>query len=105
MILPNPTLAFLQSLGPMEIFVVVFIILLLFGAKKLPELARGMGKAMKEFKKATKDVEDDIRTAMEEEPEPTPRRESKPAHTPPSSPDSENYTGVHLKIIILINNP
>lgn len=85
----SQTLAFLQSLGPMEIFVVVFIILLLFGAKKLPELARGMGKAMKEFKKATKDVEDDIRSAMEEDPEPTPRRESRPAATRPVSSDSE----------------
>ena len=88
MTLPIQTFAFLQSLGPMEIFVVVFIILLLFGAKKLPELARGMGKAMKEFKKATKDVEDDIRTAMDEEPEP-PRRESKSVHSEPSSPESD----------------
>ena len=88
MILPIQTFAFLQSLGPMEIFVVVFIILLLFGAKKLPELARGMGKAMKEFKKATKDVEDDIRTAMEEEPEPTPR-ETKSVKTEPVSHESD----------------
>lgn len=90
MTLPTQSLAFLQSLGPMEIFVVVFIILLLFGAKKLPELARGMGKAMKEFKKATKDVEDDIRSAMEEEPEPAPRPK-KTAQTEPVSPapDSE----------------
>lgn len=83
------TLAFLQSLGPMEIFVVVFIILLLFGAKKLPELAKGMGKAMKEFKKATKDVEDDIKSAMDEDPEPTPRREPKPAPKETVSSDSE----------------
>ncbi len=88
MTLPTQSLAFLQSLGPMEIFVVVFIILLLFGAKKLPELARGMGKAMKEFKKATKDVEDDIRTAMEEEPEPAPRQH-KPVQSEPVSPESD----------------
>ena len=67
MTLPTQSLAFLQSLGPMEIFVVVFIILLLFGAKKLPELARGMGKAMKEFKKATKDVEDAVKDIEEED--------------------------------------
>jgi sec-independent protein translocase protein TatA len=90
MTVPNQSIAFLQSLGPLEIFVVVFIILLLFGAKKLPELARGMGKAMKEFKKATKDVEEDIRSAMEEEPEPAPRKVSKPVETEPISPDSDN---------------
>lgn len=91
MTLPKQVFAIFQQLGPLEIFVVVFLILLLFGAKKLPELARGMGKAMKEFKKATKDVEEDIRTAMEEDPEPpTPRKESKPAATKPTSVDSDN---------------
>ncbi|MCZ6673297.1 MAG: twin-arginine translocase TatA/TatE family subunit [Verrucomicrobia bacterium] len=86
----NQSFAFLQSLGPLEIFVVVFLILLLFGAKKLPELARGMGKAMKEFKKATKDVEEDIRTAMEEEPEVEVKKEPKPVKTQPTSPESDN---------------
>ena len=90
MTVPTQSIAFLQSLGPLEIFVVVFIILLLFGAKKLPELARGMGKAMKEFKKATKDVEEDIRSAMEEEPEPAPRKESKSVEVPPTSQNSDN---------------
>jgi sec-independent protein translocase protein TatA len=85
MTLPNLPLAFLQSLGAPEIFIIVFLVLLLFGAKKLPELARGMGKAMKEFKKATKDVEDDLRSAMEEDPEPAPRpKVAKTAETKPS---------------------
>ena len=48
------------SIGPTEIFVIVLVILLLFGAKKIPELAQGIGKGMKEFKKAIKDVEEDI---------------------------------------------
>ena len=48
------------GLGPMEIGVILFIILLLFGAKKLPELARGLGKGIKEFKKASSDLKDEI---------------------------------------------
>ena len=48
------------GLGPMEIGVILFIILLLFGAKKLPELARGLGKGIKEFKKASSDIKDEI---------------------------------------------
>ena len=48
------------GLGPMEIGVILFIILLLFGAKKLPELARGLGKGIKEFKKASRDIKDEI---------------------------------------------
>ena len=49
-------------------WVVIFLaILLLFGAKRLPELAKGLGKSIREFKKATSEVEDNIREAMKEE--------------------------------------
>jgi len=54
---------FLGSLGGSEIFVILFVILLFFGAKKLPELARGLGKGIKEFKDATKDVKENIEKA------------------------------------------
>lgn len=50
-----------SSLGPMEIFIIVAAILVLFGAKKIPEFAKGIGKGMKEFKKAVKEVEEDIK--------------------------------------------
>lgn len=43
-----------------EIFIILIIVLLLFGAKKIPELARGLGKGMKEFKKATEDIKKEI---------------------------------------------
>lgn len=43
------------------------VFILLFGAKKLPELARSMGKSIKEFKKATSSIEEDIRSAMDED--------------------------------------
>ncbi|RMD91591.1 MAG: twin-arginine translocase TatA/TatE family subunit [Calditrichaeota bacterium] len=46
-----------MSLGMPEILVIFFVILLLFGAKKLPELARGLGQGLREFKKATKEPE------------------------------------------------
>ena len=39
-----------------EIFVILIVILLLFGSKKLPEIAKGFGKGMKEFRKATNDI-------------------------------------------------
>ncbi|MCH7679677.1 twin-arginine translocase TatA/TatE family subunit [candidate division KSB1 bacterium] len=44
-----------MSLGMPEILIIFFIVLLLFGAKKLPELAKGLGKGLKEFKQATKE--------------------------------------------------
>ena len=50
-----------MSLGAPEIIVVLVIVLLLFGGKKLPELARGLGKGINEFKKASKEVESEIK--------------------------------------------
>ncbi len=44
----QPTL--LAAIGPMEITLIVLVLLLLFGGKKIPELMRGLGKGMKEFK-------------------------------------------------------
>lgn len=60
--------AFLTTLGWPEIILIFAVFILLFGAKKLPELARSMGKSIKEFKKATNSIEEDIRTAMDEDP-------------------------------------
>ena len=47
-------LGFLGGLGAGEIFLLVLVILLLFGAKRIPDLARGIGKGIKEFKDASK---------------------------------------------------
>ncbi|MDP3684822.1 MAG: twin-arginine translocase TatA/TatE family subunit [Ignavibacteria bacterium] len=43
------------NIGTTEIIIVIFIVVLLFGAKKIPELAQGIGKGIKEFKKGMKD--------------------------------------------------
>ncbi len=51
---------FAFSLGGPEVFIVIFAILLLFGAKKIPELARGMGRGIREFKDATKEIKNEI---------------------------------------------
>jgi TatA/E family protein of Tat protein translocase len=57
-------LAFLNGETAMIILIVV---VLLFGGSKLPELARGMGKAKREFKKASEEVEDEVRNAVHED--------------------------------------
>ncbi len=51
------------NLGAGEIILILLVILILFGAKKIPELARGIGKGMSEFKKGLKDVEDEIKNS------------------------------------------
>ena len=58
----------LAMLSGWEIFMIAMVLLLLFGAKRLPELFRSMGKATKEFQKARTEVEDDIRTVMHQDP-------------------------------------
>ncbi len=49
------TIILLGTPGPFEIILIVVILLLLFGGRKIPELMRGLGQGMKEFKKATRD--------------------------------------------------
>ncbi|GBD93927.1 sec-independent protein translocase protein TatAd [bacterium BMS3Abin05] len=48
------------SIGPTELLVIFLIVLLVFGADRLPELARGLGKGIREFKKATDEVKDEL---------------------------------------------
>ena len=48
-------LVILGMFGPTEIIIIVLIVVLLFGGRKIPELMKGIGQGMKEFKKATKD--------------------------------------------------
>jgi sec-independent protein translocase protein TatA len=55
------------NLGAGEIILILLVILILFGAKKIPELAQGLGKGMREFKKSLKDVEEEIRVDDKEE--------------------------------------
>ena len=45
--------------GPQEIIIILIIVLLLFGGRKIPELMKGLGKGMKEFKKAKADMDND----------------------------------------------
>jgi sec-independent protein translocase protein TatA len=56
---------FLGEVGPMQIILVLAVILLLFGGKKIPELMRGLGSGVKEFKNASKD--ESTATKKEEE--------------------------------------
>ena len=57
------------GLGGGEIILILFIILLLFGAKKLPELAKGLGKGINEFKKASNEIKEEVEKAVTEDKE------------------------------------
>ena len=55
-----------MNLGPWEIVLILLFLIILFGGKKLPELARGMGLGLKEFKKATREIKDEVQNAADE---------------------------------------
>jgi sec-independent protein translocase protein TatA len=58
---------FIGGLGGWEVFLIVLAMLLLFGAKKIPELARGLGRGIREFKDATKELNKEIEGGMNAE--------------------------------------
>ena len=69
--------SFMNLAGP-DLIIILLIILVLFGAKKLPELARGMGQAVKEFQKAKDEFSDELHKAGKSETE-TAKPDLKPA--------------------------
>ncbi len=60
------TLGFIQNMGGGSIILIVLVILLLFGAKRIPEIARGLGKGIREFKDATKDIQNDLEEGLKD---------------------------------------
>ena len=70
------------GLGPWEIILILAVVLVLFGAKKLPELAKGMGQGIKEFKKASRDVNNELERAMDDQ----------PTYSPPPAPQITEQT-------------
>ena len=55
------------GIGTPELIIIMFIILLVFGARKLPELAKGLGKGIREFKKASSEIQEELNLADEKE--------------------------------------
>lgn len=93
MSMTTETFAFIEGVGGPELMMIMFIVLLLFGGQKLPEFARGLGKTMREFKKAASGVEDEFKRAMddvEEKPaanKPTPAIKAAQPEQPSSPPE------------------
>jgi len=91
--------------GMQEMMIIFLIVLLLFGAKKIPELARGVGKGMGEFKKAKKEFEDEIKAGEVEgekqwdedvkrtSAKPTPAADTADAH--PAAAEDDEHDPAH----------
>ncbi|MCB0718462.1 MAG: twin-arginine translocase TatA/TatE family subunit [Bacteroidetes bacterium] len=76
------------SLGPLELLVIFLIILLVFGAKRIPEIARGMGKGIREFRSATREITEELR--VDDPPRIQPPRQPQQATTSRSEAPAES---------------
>ena len=77
------------GLGGWEVVLILTVVLILFGAKRLPDLAKGLGQGIKEFKKASKDVTDEIQRSMDDD-NPPPSAPSKHIRFPSEPPAAES---------------
>ena len=78
-----------MGLGIPELIVILFLVILIFGASRLPELAKSVGVSMKEFKKATREVTDEIQNAAEDT-TPPPRKLPPSGATAQADPQSSS---------------
>jgi sec-independent protein translocase protein TatA len=74
----NPIFAWLNG---WEVVAILAVVLIIFGAKKLPELARGLGQGIKEFKKSSREIQDEIQQAIDVDAPPPPPRAVNPPET------------------------
>jgi sec-independent protein translocase protein TatA len=80
---------FAWGLGGTEVVLILVVVLILFGAKKIPELAKGLGTGIKEFKKATREVTDEIQNTTTDTPPATkPAANGQSPSAPPVSQSS-----------------
>jgi sec-independent protein translocase protein TatA len=69
------------GMGPWEIMMILVVVLLVFGAKRIPEIAQALGKGITEFKRGVKDVQTEIETNVNTAPPPAPPPEQQPTQT------------------------
>jgi sec-independent protein translocase protein TatA len=82
----NPIFAWLNG---WEVVAILAIVLIIFGAKKLPELAKGLGQGIKEFKKSSREIQDELQQAIDvDAPAPPPRRTAPPESTTARTDDA-----------------
>lgn len=88
----NSIFLFIGSMGGWEIFLIIMVVLLLFGAKKIPELARGMGQGIREFKDATKEIKHNLDEGMQQPNVNRPANAPRPMDNPAPTQTTTNDT-------------
>jgi sec-independent protein translocase protein TatA len=89
----NPMFAMLNG---WEVVAILAVVLIVFGAKRLPELAKGLGQGIKEFKKSSREIQDEIQQSIDVDTPPPPRRVAPPAPAPEATaPRTETAAAPH----------
>jgi sec-independent protein translocase protein TatA len=78
-----------MNLGGPEIFLILVVVLLLFGGKRLPELARSLGKGLAEFRRATQEVQREMNAPLSETP---------PVKATPPSPQTSDSESIQTEV-------
>jgi sec-independent protein translocase protein TatA len=73
------------NLGGPDLFIILLIVLVLFGAKKLPDLARSLGQSMNEFRKTREDIDRELHNVVAQAPQPQPRQSTQQFAAVPSA--------------------
>ncbi|HEY4652561.1 MAG TPA: twin-arginine translocase TatA/TatE family subunit [Pontibacter sp.] len=61
------TLGFIQNMGPGSLILILVVFIVFFGAKRIPELARGLGKGIREFKDATREIKSEVENSVKDD--------------------------------------
>lgn len=90
----------LAMLNGWEIVLILAVVLVLFGAKKLPELARGLGQGIREFKKSTREVQEELESAIDVDAPPPPAKPKKiPSESQPRTSEPAQQVPSDVKTI------
>lgn len=90
----NFLFAFIGNLRPTEILIILLVVLILFGADRLPKLARSMGKSIREFKKAATEMSEELKTSIEAEESAAPQPVKAEVDPKPQKPQNPEDTRV-----------
>ena len=78
-----------ENIGFGELLLIIIVLIVFFGPKRIPDIAQSIGKGIREFKRAMRDVQDEVTKAVEEEPKPKP---AEPKQVQPPAPNQEMKT-------------
>jgi len=79
-----------ENIGFGELLLIIVVLIVFFGPKKIPDIAQSLGKGIREFKRAMKDVQDEVNKSINEEPKPAEPKQVQPAPSiQPPAPNQE----------------